>query len=177
MKRGKKVLIIVLASILFLMLAAIIGWTSVPNKINENNSFTFNENAKSGVVALILDNSEYKNELARTIGSKLGLDIRIDGFGLQDIHEVNNSAYDAVVVMAPVYAGRLQRDAKKWINGISASDNIILFVTSRGMTDIEMKVDTVSSATPQIGETKALPADVNDMADILIGKIMTKIWN
>jgi hypothetical protein len=175
MIKWKKILIVIFAAIIFLILVAIVGWTAIPNKINENDSFIINEDAKGGRIALILDNSDYKNELARIIGSNLGLDIRTDGFGLEDITEINSSEYDAVVVMAPVYAGRLQTDAKKWIKSISASDNIILFVTSNGLTEISMPVDTVSSATPQMGETDTIPASLYDMADIIIEKIMTRI--
>ena len=171
MKKGVRVLIIIAAVIVTIAVAALIGWTAVAGRIHEYGGFTLNEGAEGGKVAIILDNSEYKDELARMIGSRLGLDVQTDGFGLQNIKEVNNSEYDAVIVMAPVYAGKLQRDVKKWIEGISTRDNIILFVTNGGQSEIAMPVDTVSSATPQMEGSKAEPVPVSDMADILIEKI------
>lgn len=177
MKKGKKILIIVLAVIVFLALVGIIGWTSIPNKINENDKFTFNEMSTGGRVAIIRDNSEYKNELSRKIASELGLDIRTDGFGIEDIKEVDNSIYDAVVVMAPVYAGKLQNDAKRWIKNISATDNIILFITTGGLTEIDMDVDTVTSATPQMDSTKTLPIPIDEVLDMIIERIDKIIKN
>ena len=147
MKKGKKTLIIIGSILAAIVLTALIGISSFFGRKTPVDHEEFNAGAQGKSLALVLDGSEYKMKLKDALIETLGYNCRIEVFGLQDIRKVNTGDYDLVAVAAPVYVKKLQTDAKNFIRKNSDSGNLMLIITSEGIDDIDMGVDTVTMAT------------------------------
>jgi len=175
LKKGIKILLIVIAVIVALALAGLAMVASALGKVNEYEGFVQNPEAGNKAVAIILDGSEYKIELAETIAGRLGTDVRVEAYGLQNLRKIDNEDYDAVVVMAPVYVGRLQTGAFRWVNRLKNPDNTILVITSAGNTDCDVPVDTFTTATLHEYEVTSEPVEINEMTTRILTKITDMI--
>lgn len=147
MSRGKKALVtigIILAAIIVLALFGALGLWGKKTPVDYE---LHNEEAAGAKIALITDNTEYKMAVKDALVEKAGSELRIEVFGLEDTKVVSASEYDLTVVMAPVYAGRLQTNAKNFIKKNADSANLMLIITAEGTNDIDMQVDTVTMAT------------------------------
>ena len=147
MGKAKKALYILGIVVFVIVVAIAAGFYGILNKKTPVDHEILNADAQSKKLAIVTDGSEYKAALKAALAEALGADCCIEVFGLQDARKVNTEDYDLVVVMAPVYIGRLQTSAKNFVVKNEDSGNLMLIITAEGTNDIDMGVDTVTMAT------------------------------
>lgn len=156
-----------------IIICLLIGMLTVRNQINELDEKSYNINTTGKQLAIISDDSHYKQNTIAGIAENIDNNIRIDVFGLQDTKKVKYDNYDVIFVMAPVYMGGLQNDAKKWISKADNKDNIILLITSGSNTHIDLGVDTITSATGDINieSIQLHQKDIKDIVNTILEKL------
>lgn len=159
-----------MAVILIVAIAVFFGITGQKTKLEHK---TYNKDASEKKLAIITDNTEYKSQLYEACADKAGSGCLVDVFGLEDTAKVNTDDYDLVAVVAPVYIGKLQSNAKKFIEKNSSSDNLMLIATSEGINDIGLDVDTVTTATSsQFSDQPEAPMlSVDEISDMIIERL------
>lgn len=158
-KKALKVIVIFVCVIGVLLLTAPL----IKGKSSKVESATI-QGELSERICIVMDSSDFKEQVANRIIAEVRGDYAVEIYGLDTLKKIDNKDYEIVVIMAPVYIGDLQTDAKSWIGNCETTDNIFLVYTSATTTNIDLGVDTVSSATIK-----------NNQADMEIETIVASI--
>ena len=130
-----------------------------------------NINATATKLAIITDNTDYKTDVKEALLSNVDSACCVEVFGLEDIKGINVDDYDLVVIMAPVYAGRLQTDARKFIAKNKDNQNLILFMSAGLTENLSTDVDTIVSATMDFDTAKTPQLSVSDVVTSILEKL------
>ena len=173
MSRAKKILIVLGIAVGVILIVAIAVFFGITGQNTKLEHKTYNQDASGKKLAIITDNTEYKSQLYEACAQKADSGCLVEVYGLEDAAKVDANDYDLVAVVAPVYIGRLQSNAKRYIEKNSSSENLMLIVTSEGINDLDLDVDAVTTATSSqfSDEPEAPILSVDEVSDMIVERL------
>ncbi len=169
MSKGKKTLMISGIIVVSLAVFIIISFVSILGKKTAVDYEIFNASASGSKVAVITDNTDYKMGIKNAIVDGVK-NCCVEVYGLEDAKKVNANDYSLVVVMAPVYIGKLQTTAKNYIEK-NKNSNLLLIITSESTQDIGLEIDAIATATLTSSTTQTPKLSYDEILNIINNKL------
>ena len=98
-------------------------------------------------VYVALDGSPWKVETVKKVLAAFPTQVNFTVENLKTLGTFDPTGYDVVMVVAPLYAGMLQKDAQGFVNSTAEKAKVMLVVTSGSVKLEGTGVDTLTAAS------------------------------
>ena len=153
MKRSRIALIVVAA---LLVVVAVGGGIARQQFLASSNPIEpFGSNSPTAVkkVYVAMDKSEWKLAAVHKLVDSLKDKVNFTVENLPTLAKLNSAEWDAIVIVAPVYAGALQSDAANFAAHSDAKSKILLLTTSGSVKIALDGVDVLAAASSDADDT------------------------
>lgn len=143
-----------------------LGWGQKEARI-----FEVNTPAASKKIVIASQGSNFKNKLGNLILNEPDFSqFYFKGIDVKQLGEIDNDAWDAVVVITTVEGGKLPRTATKFLTEAGDAQNIRLVITSGGGSLVPegITIDAYTSASAEKDLTQISQAIINAVKQLTI---------
>jgi len=135
----------------------------LPLAADDFQAFDIGPDTASSKVLVVMEKTEFKLAVLRGISdayADAGVQFHVEPF--QVYSDVNESEWDAIIIMAPVYSDKVAKPTLDFLDGLKNTAQVFLIATS-GNADFSMEstdVDAISSVSLKATQSEIIVARV-----------------